>query len=66
MTPESRSSPLPDNGSLARVSAATDINKDISVTTGEKQLTSRGSAFSSVRPKLQREFNREIKRFIRK
>jgi hypothetical protein len=24
MTPESRSSPLPDNGSLARVSAATD------------------------------------------
>jgi hypothetical protein len=35
MMPDSRSSPLPDNGSLARVSAATNINQDIPMTTGE-------------------------------
>jgi hypothetical protein len=29
MTPESGSSPLPDNGSLARVSAATDTLKKV-------------------------------------
>jgi hypothetical protein len=40
------------NGSLARVSAATNINKDIPVTTGEWQLTVRGGGRYSALPKL--------------
>jgi hypothetical protein len=42
------------NGSLARVPAATNINKDIPFTTREWLLTVRGGGYYSVLQKLQK------------
>jgi hypothetical protein len=63
-------SPFLGNGSLAHILAATNINKDIPVTTGDWQLTLRGggrySSFRSYKRKFLREFSSVSRKKLQK